>query len=311
MGGKNNYDRILKAMMRAAKFVFALALLFLTACSIPQPSAFGRLNVVATIPMLGDVVHVIGGDMINLTVLIPPGTDPHSFEPVPQDATRVAQADVIFINGLELEGFLRSLLNDATGHGQMVTASDGIATIKFEGEEYGADPHVWMNPLNVKVWVDNIAEALAQNDPTNADAYHANAEAYKTQLDELDQWAVNQISQIPAAQRQLVTDHDSFGYFADHYGFQVVGALIPSYSTQSEPSAGELADLETAIKQYGPKAIFVGVSLNPALAQRVAADTSVNLVPIYTESLSATDGPAATYLDMIHFDVEAIVEALK
>ncbi len=297
--------------MRTAKFVFILVFLFLTACSIPQPSISGGLNVVATTAMLGDVVGIIGGDMINLTVLIPRGTDPHSFEPVPQDATRVTQAEVIFINGLELEGFLQSLLNNATGHGQVVTASDGIATIKFEGEEYGADPHVWTNPLNVIVWADNIADALAQKDPANADAYHANADAYKAQLEELDQWASDQLVQIPADQRQLVTDHDAFGYFADHYGFQIVGALIPSYSTQSESSASKLADLETAIQQYGVKAIFVGVSLNPSLAERVAADTDVKLVPIYTESLSAVGGPAATYLDMIHFDVDAIVGALK
>lgn len=296
--------------MRLAKFVFVFAL-FLSACSSAHADSSSGLNVVATTPMLGDVVAVVGGDMINLAVLIPVDTDPHSFEPVPKDAARVAQADLIFINGPELEDFMQSLLDDAAGHGQVVTASDGIATIKFEGEEFGADPHVWTNPLNVKVWADNIADALAQKDPANADAYHANAEAYKAQLDELDQWANDKIAQIPADQRVLVTDHDAFGYFAAHYGFQIVGALVPSYSTQSEPSAGELADLETAIQQYGVKAIFVGVSLNPALAERVAADTSVKLVPIYTESLSAAGGPAATYLDMIHFDVDAIVEALK
>ena len=109
----------------------------------------------------------------------------------------------------------------------------------------------------------------------------------------------------------LITDHDAFGYFADHYGFQIVGAIIPSYSTLSEPSAAELANMETAIKQYSVKAIFVGVSLNPALAERIAADTGVSLVPIYTESLSDGDGPASTYLDMIRFDVHALVDALK
>ncbi|HSS97778.1 MAG TPA: metal ABC transporter substrate-binding protein, partial [Terriglobales bacterium] len=225
---------------------------------------------------------------------------------------RVAQADLVFINGLELEGFLQGLLNNASGHGDVIHSSEGIDTIDFEGEEFsGADPHVWTNPLNAKVWADNIAEALAQKDPANANAYLANAESYKAELDELDRWAIDQITQIPADERVLVTDHDAFAYFADHYGFQIVGALIPSYSTQSEASGAELADLETAIQQYDVKAIFVGVSLNPILAERVAADTGVKLVTIYTESLSNADGLSSTYLDMIRFDVQAIVEALK
>lgn len=299
--------------MRLTRLIsFLLIPVFLlSGCSPTQRNGSTKLNVVATISMLGDVVSNIGGDHINLTVLIPPDADPHAFEPVPQDAAHVSDADVIFVNGLKLEEFMNALLSDANGHGDLVVASDGIQTIDFQGEEFSDDPHVWTNPLNVKVWADNIAEALAQRDPVHADTYHANAEAYKTQLDELDAWAQDQIAQIPPDQRRLVTDHDAFGYFADHYGFKIVGALIPSYSTQSEPSAGELADLETAIKQFSVKAIFVGVSLNPALAQRVADDTGVKLVPIYSESMSEPGGPASTYLDMIRYDVNAIVEALK
>jgi ABC-type Zn uptake system ZnuABC Zn-binding protein ZnuA len=168
-----------------------------------------------------------------------------------------------------------------------------------------------MNPLNVKMWADNIAEALAAADPAHAEDIRANAQAYRAELDALDAWAAQQLSLIPSEARVLVTDHESLGYFADHYGFEIVGALIPSLSTVSEPSAGELAQLEDAISQYGVKAIFVGSSMNPSLADRVAADTGIQVITLYTESLSAPDGPAPSYLDLIRFDVAAIVAALQ
>jgi len=299
--------------MRSFKLVvFFIAIVILAACSVQQPAPSDKLNVVATNSILGEVVQNIGGDLISLTTLIPVDTDPHSFEPAPQDAARVAEADVVFINGLNLDEFMQGLMNNAEAQGVVVTVSEGIETIASDEAEFaGGDPHVWMNPLNVKIWADNIAEGLAAADPASSDVYRANAEAYKIQLGELDTWAAEQISQIPVEQRLLVTDHDSLGYFLDHYSFQFVGAVIPSTSTSSEPSAGELADLEQAIQQYGVKAIFVGISVNPALAERVAADTDVQLIPIYTEALSDANGPAATYVDMMRYDIETIVGVLK
>lgn len=299
-------------MNRVVNTLGLLGLALLAACTTQQPDPSGKLNVVVTNSILGDVVGNIGGDLISLTTLVPVDTDPHSFEPAPQDAARVAEAGVIFINGLNLEEFMQSLLSNAEGHGNVIVVSEGVQTIASEEEEFAeADPHVWMNPLNVKLWVDNIVVGLAAADPAHADVYRANGEAYKTELDELESWAQEQIAQLPVEQRVLVTDHDSFGYFLDHYKFQFVGAVIPSYTTGSEPSAGELADLEGAIAQYGVRAIFVGVTVNPALAQQVADDTGVQLIAVYTESLSDAAGPAATYLDMMRYDIEAIVGALK
>ncbi len=287
-----------------------LAFSLLAACSAPTTGASGKLEVVASTQILGDVVSVIGGDNIQLTVLIPPDSDPHAFEPAPQDAAKLASADLVFVNGLNLEEALKPMLE--TEGLNLVIASDGIATIEFVGEEFeGADPHVWMNPLNVKVWADNIAAALAAADPAHAETFHANADAYKAELDALDAWAIEQLSLILADAHVLVTDHESFGYFAVHYGFEIVGALIPSISTVSEPSAGELAQLEDAISQYGVNAIFIGTSMNPSLADRVAADAGVQVVHLYTESLSEKNGPVPTYLDLLRFDVAAIVAALK
>ncbi len=292
-------------------FVLAsIIFLIFSSCSPTRGTDTGRLTVVASTQIIGDIVSAIGGDLIQVEDLIPPGTDPHAFEPAPQDAVRISEADLIFINGLGLEQTLQPLLVDQRT--KVVTVSEGIDALTLtENGESGPDPHVWMNPLNLEIWVDNIASALGALDPENQAAYEANASAYKSSLDQIDEWALSQVSQIPADQRILVTDHESFGYFADHYGFQIIGAIIPSYSTLSEPSAGELAEIESRIQEFGVKAIFVGLSLNPSLADRVAADTGIQLVPVYTETLSDSNGPASTYLDMIRFDVQAIVTAVK
>ncbi len=320
--------------MRSGLFII-LALL-LAACA-PVTGSSDGFTVLATNPILGDVVSQVGGEHVVVHVLIPPGTDPHAFEPTPQDAAKIAEADLVVVNGLGLEASLEAFLHDAESDGRVVVASDGIATLEFEDdhaheEEHehegehehedehaheeghhheGEDPHVWMNPLNVIVWVDNIAAALAAADGANATAYQANAEAYKASLAQLDGWIKEQVAQLPAASRHLVTDHESFNYFAEHYGFEIVGALIPSFSTLSEVSAGELAEIEEAIAAHGVPAIFIGASINPALAERVSADTGVALVVLYGETLSAADGPAPTYLELMRYNVTSITEALR
>lgn len=295
---------------------FIVPLVLLVACRPNQAANTAQLSVVVSTQILGDVVRQIGGEYVDIVVIIPPDTDPHAYEPVPRDAARIAEADLIFVNGLGLEEALQSLL-DANAS-RVVMASDGVAAIEAteeehseEGQTHSEDPHIWMNPQNVKVWADNIAAALATADSAHADTYIAAAEAYKAELDELDEWAMQQIAQIPADQRILVTDHESFGYFAEHYDFQIIGAIVPSSSTLGETSAGDLATLEDTIRQYHVKAIFVGVSMNPAIADQLAADTGVEVVAIYTESLTEAGGDAPTYLNMLRFDVEAIVAALR
>jgi manganese/iron transport system substrate-binding protein len=311
--------------------IFILVVIMLvafTACSgvATTPASTGeKLNVVATTTLVGDVVRQIGGSAIQVTVLLPVGMDPHSFEPTPQDAALLSKADLIFANGAGLEEFLDPLLKSAAGDATVVHVSDGIqlmasteeheATEEQESAEEhaheGGDPHVWMDPNNVQVWVNNIQQALAKQDPANASLYQTNADAYHKQLTELDAWVRQQVNQVSQANRQLVTDHKALGYFAARYGFEQVGAVIPSFTSLAEPSAQELATLEDAIQKLGVKAVFVGSSVNPTLAQRVADDTHIKLVTFYTGSLSAADGPAGTYLDYIRYNVGVIVEALK
>jgi manganese/iron transport system substrate-binding protein len=313
------------------RFVVRTALLvtmaYLSACGrTSSPSALdsgqsGKIKVVATTTILGDVVKQVGGDAIDLTVLLPTGVDPHAFEPAPKDLTAVAGADVIFINGAGLEEFLSRLLENAGATStQVIDTSDGIQLRQLEEPDTGSleesegqdvDPHVWFDPANVMTWTQNIESALSGLDPANAQTYAANADAYRAELQELDGWVRQQVTQIPQDRRKLVTDHQVFGYFADRYGFEQVGAVIPSYTAAAEPSAQQLAALENTIKEAGVQAIFVGKTANPSLAERIASDTGIKLVALYTGSLTDPGGEADSYLALIRYDVTAIVQALK
>ena len=293
--------------------------LLLTACSTPADQTDGRLSVVATTTIVGDVVSAVGGDLINLTTLLPIDADPHSYQPVPQDIAAVSKADVVFLNGLGLEESLEDVVSGAVEEAVMVFVSDGIEALHLDEEEEEAaghehgdqDPHVWMDPNNIIIWVENIASTLSALDPANAEAYAANAEAYIQELETLDAWTVEQVATLPEEDRLLVADHRVLSYFAARYGFELVGAVVPGFSTLAEPSAQDIAKLEDQIITLGVPAVFVSITVNPNLAERIAGDTGAQVIPLYTGSLSGPDGPAPTYLKMMRYNVSTIVEALK
>jgi ABC-type Zn uptake system ZnuABC Zn-binding protein ZnuA len=332
-------------------------LVLLAACGgIPgnslAPAANSKIIAVATTSIVGDVVRQVGGEHVDVTVLVPTGVDEHAYEPRPQDLVRVADAQIIFLNGAGLEPFAERLIENAGENTMSVAVSDGITLMEGahhahdeaegatgagehveegeehagehedegeahegeheEGHEHGeGDPHVWMDPRNVKVWVANIEQRLTEVDPANAESYRKNAAAYRQELDTLDAWIETAVREVPQERRKLVTDHLVFTYFAERYGFEQVGAVVPGYSTLSSPSAQELAALEDAIRALEAPVIFVGSTVNPALASRVAQDTGAKLVPILTGSLTPSDGPGATYLDYMRHNVTSIVDALK
>jgi len=309
--------QIIARFHRLAILLLAVSIL-LQACTpaatqSPAPGAVATrsIKIIATTTILGDIVKQIGKEAIELRILLPAGSDPHTFEPAPQDVIAVAEADLVIINGAGLEGFLERLLENA-GATQVVSASDGVELLQMEDDLTGAaDPHVWFNPLNVLIWTQNIERGLSDLDPANAEHYSANAEAYRAELHQLDAWIEEQVTLIPPANRKLVTDHRTFGYFADRYGFDQVGSVIPSSSAAAEPSAAALAALEDSIRELGVQAIFIGTTVAPNLAQRVATDTGVQLVTLYTDALTDPGGEAASYLELMRYDVSAIVEALK
>jgi ABC-type Zn uptake system ZnuABC Zn-binding protein ZnuA len=271
------------------------------------------LRVLATTSIVADVVKTVGGDRIEATTLLPLGTDPHAFEPTPQDVAALATAHVVFANGAGLEEFLDYLLESSGEAVPVVPVSYGVELLELEASHAteGVDPHTWFDPLNVIVWVHNVEYSLAALDPAGASSYRTRAEAYEAELLTLHSWIEQQVAQVAEANRKLVTDHASFGYFAERYGFEQIGTVFPGYSTLSEPSAQELAELEDSIEDYAVQAVFVGLSVNPDLAERVAEDTGADLVFLYTGSLSEPDGPANSYVALMEYDTSAIVSALR
>ena len=214
-----------------------------------------------------------------------------------------------------------TIIRNAAGDITPIEVSNGISAQEFliphdantaeQQHEHTTDPHVWLDPANVIVWTENIAAALSARDPAGSGTYQANAAAYIAELKALDEWIRSETARIPQEKRLIVTDHMLFNYFAEKYGFTVVGALIPSYSSLAQPSAQEIAALEDAIRQYNVRVILVGNTVNPTLAARVAEDTGTAMVQFYTGSLSNADGPAATYLDYMRYNVKTIANALS
>ena len=280
-----------------------------------------RLQVVATTNLVADVVKNIGGTDIDLAALLPIGADPHGYSPTPQDLRAVAGAQVVFVNGLGLESFLDEMLANAGGDAVVVAVSAGIDPLEMaeahegeahEGEEHGdTDPHVWFSVPNVITWTQNIEAALIGLDPAHAADYTSRATDYRAQLTGLDQDLRQMVAQIPGEQRKLVTDHRTFTYLAHEYGFDQTGAVVDSFSTLSQSSAQSLAALQEQIRAAGAKAIFVGNTVNPALATQISQDLGIQIVPVFTDSLSPADGPAGTYVEFMRYNMGAIVGALK
>jgi ABC-type Zn uptake system ZnuABC Zn-binding protein ZnuA len=295
----------------------------LAACSpgiVRAPEEKGsRPEVVATTTFIGEVVKRIAGDAADVTVLLEPGQNPHAYQPSPQDMVLVSSADILFSNGFGLEEFLDELIGAADSPGALIEVSQGIdpLVITARGHEEvdqdhaqgSIDPHVWFDPNNLMVWTENIADALVNIDPDNTDLYRANAAQYRLELETLDSWIRDQVAAIPPQNRELVTDHMSFGYFAEEYGFQQIGAVIPAATTEAETSGKQLAELMDTIKQQDVKAIFVSADIDPSMAEMLAKDTGIPLIPLYFGSLTE-GGPVDTYQDFMRYDVDAIVNAL-
>lgn len=284
-----------------------------------------KLRVVATTSLVGDVVDQIGGEGIDLEILLGPGTNPHSFQPSPRDVIRISEAEVIFANGFNLEYFLEDMIENAGGEGEVVVVSRGIEGLYyFADDDHGdddhedenssleeaVDPHVWLNPRNVLVWTENIEADLIARDPDHGDQYRQNAAAYREELVELDRWIREQLEKIPPGQRKVVTDHQSFSYFAEEYGFESVGAVISAPTTEAQPSGRELAELEDQIRARDVQVMLVGKDFDPNLAARIAEDTGIQVVSLYFGSLTGQDGPAPSYLDFMRYNVNAITDAM-
>lgn len=276
------------------------------------------LRVVASVGFLADMAREVGGERVDVTTLVPPGAELHAFEPGPAELRQVAESDLVVLNGGGLEGPLVKMLRGVGGRDRMIDACAGLkARLPAARERQlvdasATDPHFWLDPMLVVKYVDNLRIAFSKADPAGARTYRDNAARYQDELRRLDAWMRRRLASIPGERRLLVTDHQSYGYFADAFGFRIVGAVNPSVDPEAVPSARHVAALIRTIRREGVPAVFVSAGESPDLAAQVAREAGVKVVTgLRDHSLSGPEGPAATYITMMRYDTQLIEEALR
>lgn len=299
-------------------FTFIVLLLMGSGCQkSDHPKVAGGKTVVVTTTIAGDVVRMVAGDALNVEVLLPYGASPHDYNPSPSDVSVISKADLVFINGLGLEKQIVPLFSNLKRGVNVISLSSQVDTRMLvdddhshEGHDHGeADPHVWTDPVNVIGWVNVAASSLADLMPDSTSFFATNALNYIDSLGALDRWITSEVAELSDRQKKLVTDHKVFGYFADKYAFQQVGAVIPSFSSLSEPSARDIAQLENEIVAKNIKTIFVGKQANQTISTRISSDLDLEVVELLTGSLEE-EGEASTYIGYMKYNVGKIVKAL-
>jgi len=295
--------------MKPARSILALltsALLTITA----DAASAKTLQVVASFTVLSDVVQQVGGDHVHIRSLVGPNGDPHQFEPSPEDAKNLKNADIVFPSGEGLERWFEKLVKASGYQGSPIIVSTGIRLRERQRKGQASDdPHVWNSPANVQVWVSNIEKALVALDPADATDFHANAARYSKELHDLDTYAHSKIDPVPVDKRKVLTSHDAFGYLGRDYGITFLSPL--GLSTETEASAADVAKLIDQIKKEKVTVYFFENSNDPRLVQQIAAATGARPGgELYAEALSPADGPAPTYAKMFRHNIDEIAQAM-
>lgn len=288
-----------------------LVLTLLLAAVPSLACAQDKLKVVATFSILADFVRNVGGERVGVSVLVGPNGDAHVYQPSPGDAKTLADARLVFANGLGFEGWINRLVKASGTRAQTVVATKTIKPRKAE-DDHGhgdADPHAWQSVANAKVYLANIRDALVAADPAGAESYQANAAAYLGKLDALDADVRAAIEKIPSDRRRIITTHDAFGYFAAAYG---VAFIAPQgVSTEAEVSARDVARIITQIRKQKIPAVFLENVTDERLLKRIGAESGARIGgTLYSDALTEANGPAPTYLDMMRHNVKQLVAAL-
>lgn len=266
---------------------------------------------VASFSILGDIVKQVGGDHVQVSTLVGPDGDPHSFAPSPQDSKRLSKADVVFVSGLGLEGWIDRLVSASGYQGPVITASKGITSRSMEEEgKQITDPHAWNSMENGVQYATNVMNALIAADPQDANYFRQRGSEYIQQLQQLDSWAKAQFADIPQSKRKVLTSHDAFGYFGQRYGVTFLAPV--GFSTEAEASASDVAGLIKQIKQEKVNAYFMENQTDPRLVKQIAAATGAKAGgELYPEALSTPRGPAASYVQAFKHNVETLVGGMK
>ncbi|HAT24465.1 MAG: metal ABC transporter substrate-binding protein [Pantoea sp.] len=269
------------------------------------------VNVVASFTVLADIVKQVGGEHVNVKSLVGPNGDPHTFEPTPQDSQALASADLVFVSGLGLEGWMDRLVSASGYKGDAVVASRGVATRRMEEEGKAVtDPHAWNSMHNGVIYAANVMNALIKADPQDADAIRLSGEKYIEQLQTLDGWAKTAFAAIPAAKRKVLTSHDAFGYFGQRYGVTFLAPV--GFSTEAEASASEVGGLIQQLKAEHIHSYFIENQTDPRLVKQIASATGAQPGgELYPEALSQPSGPAPTYVAAFRHNVEAMIRSMK
>jgi ABC-type Zn uptake system ZnuABC Zn-binding protein ZnuA len=262
-------------------------------------------TVVATTTQVADLVREVGGGRVSVDGMLRPGGDPHDFEPRPSDVAAVAKADVVFRSGGEVDEWLGDVISGAGGDAEVVSLIDSV-------DRLGDDPHWWQNPLNAVRAVDVIRARLSELDPNGARAYRRNAARVERELRRLDGRIAACVERVPPAKRKIVTTHDALGYFAGRYGVEVVGAVIPSLSTQAQASAGDVQRLVEQIRREGVETIFPESSVNPDIERAIAREADARIgESLYADSLGPEGSAGETYEGALAFDAGALVRGMS
>ncbi|TGQ07285.1 metal ABC transporter substrate-binding protein [Mesorhizobium sp. M4B.F.Ca.ET.215.01.1.1] len=305
-------------MLKSFRAALTLSVITLTALGTSALAA--PLKVVASFTVIADFAKNVGGDRVSITTIVGPDGDAHVYEPSPADAVAMADADVVLVNGLHFEGFLQRLVDASATKAAIVTLTKDVTPIDFKPEFADADaaegagktvtdPHAFQSIANARIYVKNIAEAFCAADSEGCVGYQTNAAAYTKKLDALEGEVKAAIQSIPEEKRVVITSHDAFGYFEHEYGLTF---LAPQgISTDSEPSAADVAKLVNQVKQDKAAAMFIENITNPRLIEQIASETGIKVGgTLYSDALSQPDGPASTYIDMMHNNIAQIKGAI-
>jgi zinc/manganese transport system substrate-binding protein len=282
--------------------------------ALPLPAfAQEKLPVVASFSILGDFVREVGGERVAVTTLVGPDGDAHVYSPTPADAKTVAGAKLVVVNGLKFEGWLTRLVKSSGTKATVATATTGITPLKMADDHGhghgGEDPHAWQSVANAKLYVGNVRDALIAADPAGKASYEANATGYLAKLDALEAEIKAAVARIPADRRKAITSHDAFGYFVKAYGIEFIAPQ--GVSTEAEASARDVARIIRQIKAQKVPAVFLENITNPRLAEQIARESGAKIGGrLYSDALSAADGPAGTYIAMMKHNISQIEKAL-
>jgi ABC-type Zn uptake system ZnuABC Zn-binding protein ZnuA len=292
--------------VRLALLLLVISASALSACGNDGSGANGRgLTVVATTTQVGDLVRQVGGDRVDVEQILTSGADPHDYEPRPSDAAALAGAAVVFKSGGDLDGWLDGLIDSAGSDAEVMELSDSV-------EKLGSDPHWWQNPQNAIRAVAAIRHALIEADPAGRRTYTRNAAAYTKKLERLDAQIAACIERVPAAKRKLVTTHDALAYYADRYGIEVIGSVIPSLSTQAQPSAKDVSRLVDQIEDEGVEAVFPESGISDRLEQALSREAGAEVgAPLWADTLGEEGTAAGTYTGALVHNTRALVDGMS